>query len=121
MEIKRDIYLNRLIKHKNNGMVKIITGVRRCGKSYLLSKMFRDHLLSSGVQEDHIIFLALDDYGNRKYHNPDELYAFVKSRITDTGDYPKSLRPFIARTQGGYDESPRKTPLKTTKNVHQTE
>lgn len=87
MEIKRDIYLNRLIKHKNNGMVKIITGVRRCGKSYLLSKMFRDHLLSSGVHEDHIIFLALDDYGNRKYHNPDELYAFVKSRITDAGDY----------------------------------
>lgn len=87
MEIKRDIYLNRLIKHKNNGMVKIITGVRRCGKSYLLSKMFRDHLLSSGAHEDHIIFLALDDYGNRKYHNPDELYAFVKSRITDTGDY----------------------------------
>lgn len=78
MEIKRDFYLNKLILHKKNGMVKIITGVRRCGKSYLLSKLFREHLLSCGVPEDHIIFIALDDYGNKKLQNPDELYAFVK-------------------------------------------
>lgn len=87
MEIKRDFYLNKLIQHKKNGMVKIITGVRRCGKSYLLSKLFREHLLSCDVQEDHIIFLALDDYGNKKLQNTDELYGYVKNHITDNNDY----------------------------------
>lgn len=87
MEIKRDFYLNKLIQHKKNGMVKIITGVRRCGKSYLLSKLFKDHLLSCNVPDDHIIFLALDDYGNKKLQNPDELYAYVKDSIKDSGDY----------------------------------
>lgn len=87
MEIKRDFYLNKLIKHKKNGLVKIITGVRRCGKSYLLSKLFRDYLLSHGVQSSHIIFLALDDYGNQKLQNPDQLYNFIKSSIIDDEDY----------------------------------
>ena len=87
MDICRDYYLNKLISHKKNGMVKIITGVRRCGKSYLLSKIFKSHLLSCGVAEDHIIFLALDDYGNKKLLNPDELYNYVKSRVTSDGDY----------------------------------
>lgn len=87
MEIKRDMYLNRLIRHKGNGMVKIITGVRRCGKSYLLFKLFRDHLTQSGVADDHIISIALDDFGNKALQNPDELYAYVKSRVTDGGNY----------------------------------
>ena len=87
MEIKRDVYLNKLIRHKGNGMVKIITGVRRCGKSYLLFKLFRDHLVESGVAQDHIISIALDDYGNRALQNPDELYNYVKSRVTDDGDF----------------------------------
>ena len=87
MEIKRDHYLNKLIRHKKNGMVKIITGVRRSGKSYLLSKLFREHLLQSGVPDDHIIFLALDDYGNKSLRDPDALYRFVKDRITDEADY----------------------------------
>ena len=87
MEIKRDFYLNKLIQHKKNGLVKIITGVRRCGKSYLLSKLFRDYLLSHGVQSSHIIFLALDDYGNQKLQNPDQLYNFIKSSIIDDEDY----------------------------------
>ena len=87
MEIKRDHYLNKLIRHKKNGMVKIITGVRRSGKSYLLSKLFREHLLQSGVQDDHIIFLALDDYGNKSLRSPDALYRYVKDRITDEADY----------------------------------
>lgn len=87
MEINRDFYLNKLIQHKKNGMVKIITGVRRCGKSYLLSKLFREHLLSCNVQEDHIIFLALDDYENKRYQNPDNLYAYVKNCVKDGGDY----------------------------------
>lgn len=87
MEIKRDMYLDKLIRHKGNGMVKIITGVRRCGKSYLLFKLFRDHLVESGVAQDHIISIALDDYGNRALQNPDELYNYVKSRVTDDGNY----------------------------------
>ena len=87
MEIKRDFYLNKLIQHKKNGMVKIVTGVRRCGKSYMLFKLFRDHLLSVGVKADHIISIALDDFGNRKLQNPDELYNYVKSKIIDNEDY----------------------------------
>ena len=87
MEIKRDFYLNKLIQHKKNGMVKIVTGVRRCGKSYMLFKLFRDHLLGVGVKADHIISIALDDFGNRKLQNPNELYNYVKSQIVDNEDY----------------------------------
>lgn len=87
MVIKRDFYLNKLIQHKKNSMVKIITGIRRCGKSYLLFKLFRDHLLETGIKEDHIISIALDDFGNRKLQNPDELYNYVKSQIVDGEDY----------------------------------
>ena len=87
MEIKRDFYLKKLIQHKKNGMVKIVTGVRRCGKSYMLFKLFRDHLLNVGVKADHIISIALDDFGNRKLQNPDELYNYVKSKIVDNEDY----------------------------------
>ena len=87
MVIKRDFYLSKLIQHKKNGMVKIITGIRRSGKSYLLFKLFRDHLLESGIKEDHIISIALDDFGNRKLQNPDELYNCVKSQIVDNEDY----------------------------------
>lgn len=87
MIIKRDFYLSKLIQHKKNGLVKIITGIRRCGKSYLLFKLFRDNLLESGIKEDHIISVALDDFGNRKLQNPDELYNYVKSQIIDGEDY----------------------------------
>lgn len=87
MEIKRDYYLNKLIQHRKNGLVKIVTGVRRCGKSYLLFKLFRDHLIGSGVKENHILSIALDDYGNKHLLNPDELYLHVKSLITDEEDY----------------------------------
>ena len=64
IEIKRGIYLQRLIKRTGNGRAKIITGIRRCGKSYLLFTLFRKYLLSSGVDEDHIIAIALDDDEN---------------------------------------------------------
>ena len=87
MKIKRDYYLNKLIQHKKNGLVKIVTGVRRCGKSYLLFQLFRDHLLESGIKDDHIISIALDDYGNRQLLDPDELYRYVKSRIADDEDH----------------------------------
>ena len=87
MKIKRDYYLNKLIQHKKNGLVKIVTGVRRCGKSYLLFQLFRDHLLESGIKDNHIISIALDDYGNRQLLDPDELYRYVKSRIADDEDH----------------------------------
>lgn len=64
-EIKRDLYLNKLINRRENGMIKIITGIRRCGKSYLLDPIYKDYLLSTGVKEDHIIKLALDREENR--------------------------------------------------------
>lgn len=87
MEIKRDYYLDKLIQHRKNGLVKIVTGVRRCGKSYLLFNLFRGSLIDSGVKADHIISIALDDYGNKYLLDPDELYRYVKSLITDSDDY----------------------------------
>ena len=87
MEIRRDYYLNKLIRHSKNGLVKIVTGVRRCGKSYLLLKLFRDHLIDSGVKDDHIISIALDDYGNKHLLDPDALYRHVKSLIADNREY----------------------------------
>ncbi len=87
MNIKRDFYLNKLIQHKKNGMVKIITGIRRCGKSYLLFNLFRQYLIETGIKEDHIISVALDDFGNKKLQDPEELYAYVKNRIHDLDDY----------------------------------
>lgn len=79
IQIQRDIYLNQLINKKTNGLIKVVTGIRRCGKSYLLFTLFRQHLLSSGVPDDHIIPLALDDFANRQYTTPESLYDYVKN------------------------------------------
>lgn len=87
MEIKRDLYLNKLIRHKHNGLVKVITGLRRCGKSYLLFNLFYKYLLGSGVPDDHIIKIALDDRVNKKYRDPDVLCEYVNSLIKDKGMY----------------------------------
>lgn len=88
MIIKRDIYLNRLIKKKNNGLIKIITGIRRCGKSYLLDPIFREYLLNEAVPEDHIIKIELDRISNRKYHNDAEAFdKFIRSKIKDNEKY----------------------------------
>ena len=87
MQIKRDTYLNELIAKKGNGLIKIITGIRRCGKSYLLFTLFRQHLTSEGVDEDHIISLALDDIENEEYTDAKTLYSFVKQRIKDNQTY----------------------------------
>lgn len=87
MEIKRDIYLDRLIRRKNNGLIKIVTGVRRCGKSYLLFNLFHNYLLSKGVKEDHLIEIALDDRTNKALRDPDNMIAHVKGRIVDTDTY----------------------------------
>lgn len=81
--IKRDLYLNQLINRKENGLIKIVTGIRRCGKSYLLFKIFYNHLLECGVKEENIITLALDDDLNREYRNPDKLSDFLHSKITN--------------------------------------
>ena len=70
MEIRRDIYLNKLISKKHNGLIKVITGMRRCGKSYLLFNLFRDHLAKLNVPDDHIIEMAFDTYENIKYQDP---------------------------------------------------
>ena len=82
-EIKRDIYLNKLINRKENGLIKIITGIRRCGKSYLLDPLFKNYLLESGVKEDHIIKLELDKEENKRYSDSHELNEYIKSQIKD--------------------------------------
>ena len=87
MTIKRDIYLNKLISKKHNGLIKVITGIRRCGKSYLLFNLFREHLEEQGIHADHIIDMAFDSFENKKYRNPEILYPYVKSQITDEGMY----------------------------------
>lgn len=86
-EIKRSIYLNRLISRKENGLIKIITGIRRCGKSFLLDPLFKNYLIESGVNEDHIIKLELDKEENKKYHDAHELNKYIKSQIKDSDMY----------------------------------
>ncbi len=87
MIIQRDFYLNQLISGKGNGLVKIVSGIRRCGKSYLLFKLFYSHLISSGVQEDHIVRIALDDIENTSLREPLTLFKELKSRMTDSDAY----------------------------------
>lgn len=87
MEIKRDFYLQKLISRKHNGMVKVVTGLRRCGKSYLLFNLFKKHLLESGVDSDHIIEIQFDDFSYKKYRQAEEAYKFVKEKITDSQMY----------------------------------
>lgn len=87
MEIRRAIYLDKLIRKKKNGLIKVITGVRRCGKSYLLFHLFHKHLLDSGVPENHIIEVALDDRSNKALRDPDALLRFIKENIRDKEDY----------------------------------
>ena len=87
MEIKRDRYLNTLISKEHIGLIKVITGMRRCGKSYLLFTLFKKHLLSEGVAEEHIIEIAFDAFENRKYRDPDVLYPYLKEQIKDDAMY----------------------------------
>lgn len=87
MEIKRDYYLNKLIEKKHNGLIKVITGIRRCGKSYLLFTLFKNHLTESGVADDHIIEIPFDSFENKKYRDPEILYPYVKEQIADDGMY----------------------------------
>lgn len=86
VEIKRDLYLNQLIEKQGNGMVKIVTGVRRCGKSYLLFELFRKYLLSNGVKNEQIIALSLEDDENTEYLEPANLSEYLKSKIANDRD-----------------------------------
>ena len=85
MEFNRDLYLQKLISASNNDMIKIVTGIRRCGKSYLLFEIFHNYLLSQGVKEDHIIGLALDDNRNKALRDPDKLLEYIDSHLIHDG------------------------------------
>lgn len=87
MQVQRNLFLNRLISRRENGLVKVITGMRRCGKSYLLGVLYKNYLLSQQVKEDHIIEIALDEPENYIYHNPLKLDRFIKERLVDNDTY----------------------------------
>ena len=87
MVIKRDVYLNKLIGKERNGLIKVVTGVRRCGKTYLLLNLFHDHLLFNGVPESHILEIALDDRSNKMLRDPDDMLDYVKRKIIDNQTY----------------------------------
>ena len=87
MEIRRDVYLNKLIRKKKNGLIKVVTGIRRCGKSYLLFHLFHNHLLEEGVPEDHVIEVALDDRRNKALRDPDAMLRYLEQRMQGKGDY----------------------------------
>lgn len=101
MEIRRDLYLNKLIKRKNNGLIKVVTGIRRCGKSYLLNNLFYNHLIESGVAADHIIRFAFDSADDlyligesliqiekeKRGVDPEKFMVYIRSQIVDNGMY----------------------------------
>lgn len=87
MEIKRDAYLQQLIERKDNGMIKVITGIRRCGKSFLLFTIFKRYLLENGVDTDHIIEIALDGIENEELRDPKVCYKFIKDAMKDSKKY----------------------------------
>ena len=86
-EIKRDYYLEKLINREGNGLIKIVTGIRRCGKSYLLRTLFKNHLLENGVDEKHIIEMAFDLCDNIEYRDPKIFYPWAKEQLQDNEKY----------------------------------
>lgn len=87
MQIKRDFYLNKLVSKKNNGLIKVVTGMRRCGKSYLLFNLFKQHLLDAGINEKYIIEIAFDAFENKKFRDPEVLFSYLNDKITSEGSY----------------------------------
>ena len=87
MDIKRDKYLNDLINRMHNGMIKVVTGIRRCGKSFLLFNIFKNYLLEEGVPASHIIAIELDQRKNKKYRDPDTILDYIESLIEDDDQY----------------------------------
>ena len=86
-KIKREVYLNRIIDKKENGLVKVVTGIRRCGKSFLLDPLYKTYLLDTGVKENNIIKLDLDERKNNSFLNPDKLDEYVRGLIVDDDMY----------------------------------
>lgn len=107
MEIKRDNYLKKLIRKRNNGLIKVITGIRRCGKSYLLFNLYYDYLIKEGVSEDCIISVPLDDDDYIEYCDPGKLSGYIKSRITDS---KKQYYVFIDEAQYAITKEEMKNP-----------
>ena len=87
MRIPRDIYLERLKRGIGNGMIKVVTGLRRCGKSFMLFELFHEYLVSTGIDDAHIIEVALDNRVHAALRDPDAMLAYIQSRITDAGQY----------------------------------
>lgn len=87
MKIKRQQYLDQLIASQRNGLIKIVTGIRRCGKSYLLFTLFHEYLVSKGINDDHIIEIALDDRSNKELRDPDNILTYIKNQIKDKDLY----------------------------------
>lgn len=87
MEIKRDRYLQKIVNRMHNGMIKVITGIRRAGKSYLLFTIFRNYLKAQDIADNHIIAIELDMYENERYRNPEEFLNYIKSKMIDDGKY----------------------------------
>ncbi|MDE5866655.1 MAG: ATP-binding protein [Lachnospiraceae bacterium] len=87
MKIERDKYLNDLINRMHNGMIKVVTGIRRCGKSYLIFNLFKNYLIEQGVSESHIITIELDQRKNKKYRDPDTILDYIESCIEDKEQY----------------------------------
>ena len=86
MEIQRPFYLNELIRKQGNGFVKVITGLRRCGKSYLLRTIFKNYLLANGFMPEQITEIAFDERDNRKFRDPDVFYDFARNRLEQRPD-----------------------------------
>ena len=119
MEIRRDFYLDKLIKRKNNGLIKVITGIRRCGKSYLLNNLFYHHLLESGVDADHIIRFAFDSADDlyligesliqieKEKHgvDPEKFMAYIRSKVVGEGIQLCSGITLCLRLRGSYRHS----------------
>ena len=87
MKIRRDIYLNKLISKKHNGLIKVVTGMRRCGKSYLLFNLFKEHLIEEGIGKEHILEIAFDSFENKKYRDPELLYSYLMECLADDDMY----------------------------------
>ena len=87
MEIRRDLYLKRLVASRHDGLIKVVTGIRRSGKSYLLRELFKKYLIGDGIKEDHIIEMDLENRRNKKYRDPDSLLEYIDSRMTDEKMY----------------------------------
>ena len=87
MKIGRDVYLNKLISKRHNGLIKVVTGMRRCGKSYLLFNLFKEYLVNEGVAENHIIEIAFDSFENKRYRDPEVLFPYIMEKMSDERVY----------------------------------